>query len=63
VRRLRRLVVVDVDAYAGGSPAEMAWLRETVTGVVADRCASEGGREPSLADMLPAALALLGLDG
>jgi hypothetical protein len=47
-------------AYPGGTPDEILWLRETVTGVVADRCANEGGREPSVADMVPAALALLG---
>jgi len=50
-------------AYPGGSPDEITWLRETVTGVVADRCANEGGREPSVADMVPAAVALLGLSG
>jgi hypothetical protein len=50
-------------AYPGGSPDEIAWLRETVTGVVADRCANEGGREPSVADMVPVALAVMGLSG
>jgi len=48
-------------AYPGGSPDEIAWLRETVAGVIGDRCANEGGREPGVADMVPAALALLGL--
>ncbi len=47
-------------AYPGGNPDEIAGLRETVTGVVADRCATDGDREPSVADMMPAALALLG---
>lgn len=42
---------------------EIAWLRETVTSVVTDRCAKEGGREPSVADMVPAVLVLLGLSG
>lgn len=46
-------------AYPGGSPNEIAWLREVVNGVVADRCANEGGREPSVADMVPAVMALL----
>ena len=46
-------------AYPGGSSQEIAWLRETVAGVIADRCANEGGREPSVADVMPAALALL----
>ena len=46
-------------AYPGGSPDEIAWLRETVAGVVDDRCANEGGREPSVADVTPVALALL----
>ncbi|MCK4315705.1 MAG: alkaline phosphatase family protein [Anaerolineae bacterium] len=50
-------------AYPDGSPDEIGWLRETVTGVVTDRCANEGGREPSVADMVPIALVLLGLSG
>jgi hypothetical protein len=49
-----------VFAYPNGSPDEIRWLREIVTGVVADRCATDGGREPSVADMVPAVLALLG---
>ena len=53
--------VVLTFAYPGGSPDEAAWLRETVAGVVADRCAEEGGREPSVADMVPVALTLLGI--
>ena len=55
--------VVLTFACPGGSPDEIGWLRETVTGVVTDRCANEGGREPSVADMVPVALALLGLSG
>ena len=47
-------------ALPGGGPDELAWLRETVDGVVSDRCANEGNRQPSVADMVPAALALLG---
>lgn len=50
-------------ASPGRSADQIEWLRETVDGVVADRCASEGGREPSVADMVPATLALMGLDG
>jgi len=53
--------VVLTFAYPSGSPDDVAWLRETVAGVVADRCANEGGREPSVADMVPAALTLLGI--
>jgi len=53
--------VVLTFAYPGGSPGEVAWLRETVAGVVADRCANEGGRGPSVADMVPVALALMEL--
>ena len=53
--------VVLTFAYPDGSPDDVAWLRETVGDVVADRCADEGNREPSVADMVPAALALLGL--
>jgi hypothetical protein len=48
-------------ALPDGSSDEIAWLRETVKGIVADRCANEGGREPSVADMVPAVLALFGL--
>jgi hypothetical protein len=47
-------------ARPDASPGEVAWLRETVTGVVADRCASQGHREPSVADMVPAVSALMG---
>lgn len=50
-------------AYPGGSPDEIVWLQETVMGVVTDSCENEGGREPSVADMVPTALALLGLSG
>jgi hypothetical protein len=53
--------VVLTFAYPDGSPDDVAWLRETVGSVVADRCADEGDREPSVADMVPAALALLGI--
>jgi hypothetical protein len=47
-------------AFPDGSSDGIARLRETVTGVVAGRCAVEGNREPSVADMTPAALALMG---
>jgi hypothetical protein len=53
--------VVLTFAYPSGSPDEIAWLRETVAGVLADRRANEGGREPSVADMIPTVLVLLGL--
>jgi len=53
--------VVLTFACPSGSPEQVAWLRETVAGVVADRCANEGNRQPSVADFAPAALALLGL--
>jgi len=46
-------------ACPAAAPDDVAWLRETVAGVVADRCANEGARQPSVADMLPAALALM----
>jgi hypothetical protein len=54
--------VVLTFACPGGSLDEIAWLRETVAGVVADACANEGDREPSVADMMPTALALLGIE-
>jgi hypothetical protein len=44
----------------GNLSCEIAWLRETVAGVVADRCADEGNRQPSVADMLPVVSALMG---
>jgi hypothetical protein len=47
-------------AIPGGSPDQAAWMQETISGIVADRCANEGNRQPSVADMLPAALALMG---
>ncbi|MBN1953926.1 MAG: alkaline phosphatase family protein [Anaerolineae bacterium] len=46
-------------ALPGGSADDVAWLRETVNGVIADRRANEGQRQPSVADMVPAAMALL----
>lgn len=45
-------------AYPGASADEIAWLRETVTGVIADRCAN-ASRAPSVADLTPVALALM----
>jgi hypothetical protein len=51
--------VVLTFAYPGSSPGEIAWLRETVTGIVADRCANEGSRAPSVTDVVPATLALM----
>lgn len=38
---------------------EIASLREMTAGVIADRCAREGGREPSVAEMLPAVQVLM----
>lgn len=58
MRRPSRLVVIDVD---GLRRDEVKWLRETVASVVADRCANEAQREPNVADMVPAVLALLGI--
>jgi hypothetical protein len=55
--------VVLTFACPGGSAEEIAWLRETVTGVIADRVVNEDGREPSVADMIPTVLVLLGLGG
>lgn len=52
--------VVLAFAYPDGGPDEQAWLRETVTGVMGDRCTAEGRRAPGVADLAPAALALLG---
>jgi hypothetical protein len=51
--------VVLTFAWPDGSADEIVWLRETVAGTVADRCADEGDRQPSVADMMPAALALM----
>jgi hypothetical protein len=51
--------VVLTFAWPDASVDEVAWLRETVEGVVGDRCANEGNRQPSVADMMPAALALM----
>jgi hypothetical protein len=48
-------------AHPAGSRDEIARLRETVCGVTSDRCANEGNRQPSVADMVPVALTLLGL--
>ena len=48
-------------AYPDGSPDEVVWMRETVQGVVVDRCANEGRRQPSVADMMPALFALWGV--
>jgi hypothetical protein len=47
-------------AYPGASDDEVRWMRETASGIVSDRCANEGDREPSVADMTPVALALIG---
>jgi hypothetical protein len=51
--------VVLTFAWPDASVDEVIWLRETVEGVVADRCADEDNRQPSVADMMPAALALM----
>jgi hypothetical protein len=47
-------------ARPGAGDGAVERLRETVGGVVADRCAGEGGRQPSVADMLPVLAALFG---
>jgi hypothetical protein len=52
-----------VFALPTGLPEDISWLRETVSGVIGDRCAGEGNRQPSVADMVPTVLALLGLAG
>ena len=46
--------------YPSSLPDDVTRLRETVTGVISDRCANEGNRRASVADMVPAVLALLG---
>ena len=51
--------VVLTFAWPDASADEVVWLRETVEGVVADRCGNEGNRQPSVADMMPATLALM----
>ncbi|MBN1810341.1 MAG: alkaline phosphatase family protein [Anaerolineae bacterium] len=52
--------VVLTFAWPGASADEVAWLRETVVGVVAGRCARENSRQPSVADVVPAVSALMG---
>jgi hypothetical protein len=47
-------------AYPGASGDTVRWMREMAEGVIADRCANEGHRAPSVADMTPVALKLLG---
>ena len=46
--------------YPSGDSESIVWLREIVSGVIGDRCANEGNRRASVADMAPAALTLLG---
>jgi hypothetical protein len=45
--------------YPTGSADDLAWLRETVGGVVGDRCINEGNRQASVSDLAPALLTLL----
>jgi hypothetical protein len=52
--------VVLTFAWPDGSADEIARLRETAERVVADRCAGEGNRQPSVADVMPVALAVMG---
>lgn len=51
--------VVFTLAYPGGSSDEIVHLRKVVTTEIADRCAAEGGRQPSVADLVPTLLALI----
>ena len=46
--------------YPGGGDESVVWLQEVVAGVIGDRCANEGQRRASVADMVPATLAVLG---
>lgn len=46
--------------YPGGDEDSITWLRETVRGVIVDRCTNEGSRRASVADMVPAVSALFG---
>jgi hypothetical protein len=45
-------------ALPSGSSAEVDWLHEGVDRVIGDRCAAEGDRQPSIADMAPVLRAL-----
>ena len=47
-------------AMPDGDPSRTMWMRETVLGAISDRTASESNRQPSIADMVPALLRLLG---
>ncbi len=51
--------VVLLFALPDGTTRDIEWLRESVGGVIGDRCANEGRRQPSVADMTPAALTLM----
>ncbi len=51
--------VVLTFACPGGTAADVASLRQRIEGMVESRCAAEGGRQPSVADMTPIILALL----
>ena len=51
--------VVFTLAYPGGGRDEIARLREVVTTEIADRCAIEGGRQPSVADLVPILMAFI----
>lgn len=45
--------------YPYGDDQTIAWLREVVNSLVAERCAAEGQRRASVADLVPVARALL----
>ena len=48
-------------ALPNGTAAAVARMRRVTEQVVSARCAAEGGRQPSVADLVPVALALLGI--
>lgn len=52
-----------VFAHPAGDADAVRHLRETVHGVIGDRCANEGARLPSIADLVPVVAALFGWAG
>lgn len=49
-------------AYPGADEAGGDWLHKTIHDQIADRCAAEGQRRPSIADLAPVVGTLLGWD-